>query len=146
MLSKPVEEFGNNKNNFDGKQSYCKECGRQKDRKNYLCGQNRKQKIRASAAERKRRNYFYVQEYLKNHPCVDCGEDDASYLEFDHVRGTKSANVSSMVHQCFSLENIQAEIDKCEIRCIKCHRNKTVIEEGWYSFLPVSDNGNPPHS
>ena len=43
------------------------------------------------------RNRKFVLEYLCNHPCVDCGEPDPIVLEFDHVRGTKSAEISAMV-------------------------------------------------
>lgn len=42
------------------------------------------------------RNRQSVIEYLRLHPCVDCGEDDLRVLDFDHVRGTKTRNVSRM--------------------------------------------------
>ena len=35
--------------------------------------------------------------YLSQHPCVDCGETDAHVLEFDHVKGKESNNISKMV-------------------------------------------------
>jgi hypothetical protein len=63
----------------------------------------------------------YVFTYLSNHPCVDCGEADPMVLTFDHVRGTKKMNISQMVNQGYSLDAIQQEIDKCEIRCGNCH-------------------------
>jgi hypothetical protein len=63
----------------------------------------------------------YIFNYLKQHPCVDCGETDPLVLSFDHVRGTKKMNVSQMVNQGYSLEIIQTEVDKCEVRCMNCH-------------------------
>jgi DNA-directed RNA polymerase subunit RPC12/RpoP len=63
----------------------------------------------------------YVTEYLNTHPCVDCGETDYIVLTFDHVRGTKKMALSQMVNQGYSITALQAEIDKCEVRCHNCH-------------------------
>lgn len=63
----------------------------------------------------------YVFDHLRSHPCVDCHESDPMVLTFDHVRGTKKMDISQMVNQGYSLELIQAEIDKCEVRCGNCH-------------------------
>jgi hypothetical protein len=63
----------------------------------------------------------YIDAYKATHPCVDCGKTDIRFLTFDHVRGTKKMNVSQMVNQGYSIEAIQAEIDKCEVRCLECH-------------------------
>lgn len=59
----------------------------------------------------------FVFGYLTSHPCVDCGENDPLVLTFDHVRGKKKMNVSQMVNQGYSLDALQKEIDKCEVRC-----------------------------
>lgn len=72
-----------------------------------------------------RRNLVYVQEYLRRHPCVDCGENDTVVLEFDHVRGKKIQAVSRMVQDSQSIETIEEEILKCEVRCANCHRRIT---------------------
>ena len=67
----------------------------------------------------------YIVEYLKNHPCIDCGESDIIVLEFDHVRGIKRANVTDLMRLNCSLINLQLEIDKCDVRCANCHRRIT---------------------
>lgn len=54
--------------------------------------------------------------------CVDCGyKGHPAALQFDHVRGTKFKNVSTMVSECYTLERIKKEIRKCEVRCANCH-------------------------
>lgn len=71
------------------------------------------------------RNKTHVLNYLSKHPCVDCGESDPIVLEFDHVRGTKEADISNMVQRGLSLVKIDSEIDKCDVRCANCHRRVT---------------------
>ena len=76
------------------------------------------------------RNSKYIRSYLENNCCVDCGEKDPIVLEFDH-KGDKRYNISDMT--TFSIEILQEEIDKCEIRCANCHRRKTAKQLGWYN-------------
>lgn len=68
------------------------------------------------------RNRNFVREYLKGHPCVDCGNDNLVVLDFDHVREEKLANISKMVSTGRSLSSLLREIEKCEVRCSNCHR------------------------
>jgi hypothetical protein len=80
----------------------------------------RRNQERAAAANRVR-----VREYLLEHPCVDCSESDPVVLDFDHVRGTKEAEVSSLVAMGASWGRILREIEKCEVRCANDHRRVT---------------------
>ena len=73
----------------------------------------------------RRRNHDHVVAYLHKHPCLDCGETDIRVLEFDHVRGTKVAPVSTMVGNGYAIVRIDKEIAKCEVRCANCHRRRT---------------------
>lgn len=75
-------------------------------------------KFKTAARERNRK---FSDDYKRKHPCVDCGEDDIVVLQFDHVNGDKDKEVSIMINKAYSLERIQREIDKCEIRCANCH-------------------------
>lgn len=64
--------------------------------------------------------------WLLSHPCVDCGEDDIRVLEFDHRPGTVKKNgVCNLINLGVSRKVIQAEIDKCDVRCANCHAIKT---------------------
>ena len=74
-------------------------------------------------------------EYLTRHPCVDCGCTDIRVLEFDHVQGRKSGNISRMVGLGYSWPTIEAEIAKCKVRCANCHRIKTSERSGSWRHL-----------
>ncbi len=84
-----------------------------------------KARARLASIQNRKRNRKYVDAYLKDHPCVDCGEADVIVLEFDHIIGEKVGNISDACRQGWSIERIQAEIDKCEVRCANCHRRIT---------------------
>jgi hypothetical protein len=80
------------------------------------------------------RNTQYVWDYLKNHPCIDCGETDPIVLEFDHIQ-EKSENISLLIGLRASIDRITKEIAKCEVRCANCHRRKTARELNWYTNI-----------
>lgn len=62
----------------------------------------------------------------KSQPCADCGHTYPPYImDFDHVRGTKECNVGNMITRAVSLARLYAEIDKCEVVCSNCHRERT---------------------
>jgi hypothetical protein len=78
------------------------------------------------------RQKLYI--YLSKHPCIDCGETDLRVLEFDHLRGNKSANIARLLHNAVSWATIEKEIAKCEVRCANCHRIKTNERGNWWRF------------
>lgn len=53
------------------------------------------------------RNKEFVDDYLEKHPCTDCGESDIIVLDFDHVTGEKTKNLSDGVRSGWSLEKNQ---------------------------------------
>jgi hypothetical protein len=64
-------------------------------------------------------------EEAKNRPCVDCGKQyHPCCMEFDHVRGTKDFGIAKAARRGVSVAKVRAEIAKCEIRCVLCHRMK----------------------
>ena len=81
---------------------------------------------------RRLRNIQIAFDHLLANPCVDCGETNPIVLEFDHVRGEKITDVSSMLRKAFSPKKIVDEIAKCEVRCANCHRKVTAQRGEWY--------------
>lgn len=77
----------------------------------------------------------FIKDYLMCHPCVDCGESDWVVLEFDHVRGKKLHNISSLMHNGSSLSKIKEEVSKCDVRCANCHRRVTASRGRFYRSL-----------
>lgn len=71
--------------------------------------------------------------YLREHPCVDCGNTDVRVLEFDHRdSATKLRDISTLASEGFGLAKVQAEINQCDVRCANCHRIRTHIQRGWW--------------
>lgn len=80
-------------------------------------------------------------EYFSCHPCVDCGQTDIRVLDFDHVKGKKSNDISKMISIGCSWSTIEAEIAKCEVRCANCHRIRESKKNGsWRHRFSRQDN------
>lgn len=98
--------------------------------KKIIADANRRREIHSG------RNAIWILDFLSSHPCVDCGESDPIVLEFDHLDpATKAFNISKARREGYSLQRIQGEIKKCEVRCANCHRRRTVRLK---HFLPKS--------
>lgn len=113
--------------------TYCKPCQREYCRRHYRRN-SRKHNLRrhANRTAYKERNRDYTAAYLLKHPCVDCSEDNPVVLDFDHVRGDKAFDISRMISAGMPLARLQAEIDKCVVRCSNCHRKKTSRDFAWF--------------
>lgn len=117
----------------DGYQYVCKRCIRQMHATHYLENIDYyKEKAIKHNAEYRLRNLQYIVDYLKQHPCVDCGETDPIVLEFDHI-SDKEYDVSKLNHSSF--ETLLEEIAKCEVRCANCHRRKTSKQFNYYEGI-----------
>ena len=132
-LTKDAAEFSFRSKSKGTRHSYCLDRGRAFAKNHYA-----KNVLYYVEKARARRNELMGEineklfNYLETHPCVDCGESDPVVLEFDHVRGKKSYNVSMMGWVGFPWDSLLREIAKCEVRCANCHRRKTAERKGSY--------------
>jgi formate-dependent nitrite reductase cytochrome c552 subunit len=101
---------------------YCRDCHNQRQKEYYKKNprstneshQRRKALIRDMVIEAKRK------------PCADCHKEYPYYvMDFDHVRGEKKFNLSVAAVKMRSLETVRKEIEKCDILCANCHRERT---------------------
>lgn len=122
------------------KQKYmaaCKACMNGRNKKKYAESENFRNKKKELATRVRLERLQYVWDYLKNHPCVDCGETDIRVLEFDHVRGIKVIGITKAIQTGWDV--LLNEIPKCDVRCANCHRKKTYDQLGWR--IPTWDEG-----
>ena len=61
----------------------------------------------------------------KQRPCADCGVEYPYYvMDFDHVEGEKSMIISDLVN-FGGTGRLLAELEKCDVVCSNCHRERT---------------------
>lgn len=117
---------------------WCRPCRRAYGREHYY---RDPEPYRARARERRRREIprirAAIDEYVRSHPCVDCGETDATVLDFDHRDRAEKVDVVSRLARGTSMRAVIAEMDKCDVRCAKCHRRKTAGDFRWSKLLGV---------
>jgi len=99
--------------------------GRTRLKKRLKCRQCTRAQMRARYADRLQ----FIDDYKLARGCTDCGwADHPKALEFDHLPGVeKRTEIARMVSQtgAYSLDDIKAEMAKCEVVCANCHRIRT---------------------
>jgi hypothetical protein len=130
QVVRPVSEFKKRRAAEDGLQSRCRQCSRDwylahKD-EHVVDVRRRNARVRAGHQDR-------LADYLLEHPCVDCGETDVRVLEFDHEDpSSKAAEIGRLAACSMPWNRIQAEIEKCSVRCANCHRRRTATMRGYW--------------
>ena len=67
----------------------------------------------------------FLSNFKKGRACEDCKLGFPYYiLQFDHVRGTKSGNLSDLA-RTVSVEELLLEIEKCDLVCGNCHAHRS---------------------
>lgn len=135
-IEKPIEEFNFKIKETGLRQLQCKECTRlliknhyNTNKEYYLLKARKRNKILRDEIN------LYIYEYLSKNPCVDCGESDVVVLEFDHIGLVPKLNTVSFLARVHRpINEIQSEIDKCEVRCANCHKRKTAKDFKWFKI------------
>lgn len=128
---KHISEFYTKAASLDGYQNICKTCTAEVSKKHY---ENNKEKIKQRTRDRVKRIKPLARQialhYLKD-GCVDCGEKDIVVLHFDHQRD-KKYEIARMINEAYSLDKLEEELQKCEVRCANCHIRKTAKDFNWW--------------
>ena len=87
----------------------------------------KKRKYQREWKDKRRRDWFE-----QAGPCVGCGETDISKLVPHHIDPNQKED-----HRIWSWskERLKKELDKCEVRCKKCHTEIT------YAHIPIPEHG-----
>ena len=119
---KPLTEF--DPRTKGGWQGYCRPCHAEYKQENY---RKNRAKFIARALAYKAKLQTTLRE-AKAGPCADCGKRYPPYvMDFDHRPGeTKLFNLGSLTaRRWVSLSMLRAEIEKCDLVCANCHRERT---------------------
>jgi len=121
-LTKPLDDFANQKSRKDGKQGQCKACRKEWYDNYYKNNPKEKQRLVANLKRDKAAARALIRE-AKDQPCVDCGVKYPYYvMDFDHL-GNKDFTIGGALTK--SLAALRAEISKCDVVCSNCHRIRT---------------------
>lgn len=118
--------------------SYCRVCQAAYRHAHYLA--NKPDYIRRAITQvhgRRVENRREVLAYLRSHSCVDCGIADPIVLEFDHRDRTRKLTEVGKMMVNMRWARVKAEIEKCDVRCVNCHRRKTARDFGWAKFAAI---------
>lgn len=132
--TKPVSEF--NRKTPGRLQTYCRSCNSAYLKRHYA--ENLAYYVAKAARFKKQQktaSRTKLLQYFATHPCVDCGETDPIVLQFDHVRGSKVAEVARLLNDGRAWRWIETEIKKCDVRCANCHIRRTAKEWGWHGYM-----------
>ena len=108
---KPLDDFTWKRPERGQRDTYCRPCRAEYGREHYV--KNRERYIAVNGARKRKvrtERMIWLVQYLREHPCVDCGEPDPVVLEFDHLRD-KSFNIGQMLAER-SWSEVLAEIKK----------------------------------
>jgi hypothetical protein len=94
-----------------------------------LWHQRNKERRTAAIKLRRSQKRQYVHSLKEGVECLDCGVEYPPYVyDFDHLpEFKKEFDLSSTGMRDKTMEQIIAEVAKCELICSNCHRHRTYI-------------------
>ena len=119
--TKPVTEFNFKRRVDNLRHPYCRDCGKLLTRSHY----KRRKRLYLDRNLRAYAERRAIVVKAKSRPCADCGVQYPYYvMDLDHREG---------VEKKFSLHSVQyatkaailREIEKCDVVCANCHRERT---------------------
>lgn len=106
----------------------CKDCYKIRGRNYYHLNKDRQLELAKKRKQKYIKERIEFLKNIKNKACYDCGiKYPALVMDFDH-RGDqkKISSVSNLVFGKMSkFDTIQQEIEKCDLVCANCHRQRT---------------------
>jgi hypothetical protein len=135
---KAPDEFAWRRKSRGQRDNYCRACRTAYKHEHYS---RNKQRYIDSARRRTERiiaeRTAYLVSFLREHPCVDCGESDPLVLEFDHLREKRFSIGRGMRERPWKA--VLAEIEKCDVVCANCHRRRTNRRGGFIRTVIAAD-------
>lgn len=126
---KDITEFGVDKRNKDGLNRVCKVCKRELDKE--YNDRHKDQRREASKQWAKNNPDKIVEQTCRRkdflwslkQPCIKCGEDRPSVIEFHHIDPTtKLFNISRVTYNgARTKRDVIEEVKKCVCLCANCH-------------------------
>jgi hypothetical protein len=127
--TKEIKEFYQRKKYRSGEYyERCKECFKKRGKEYYHLNHERQLTLALKRKARYRKERFDYLEKIKNNPCTDCGKIYPPWvMDFDHRESeVKIGTISWLaIHDTANLEKINKEIEKCDLVCANCHRQRT---------------------
>jgi hypothetical protein len=119
---------------FYTRSAMCKVCHHEYNKQHYI---ENKQAYLVKAKlnnERYRLKFrVFLWDYLTEHPCVVCNENDPIVLDFDHINpANKEFNIAETMKLQIGMVRLKKELAKCQVLCANCHRRRTAIQFGWW--------------
>ena len=126
LCEKPVSNFSRKYKSYS---SYCKLCNSIYLKAHYQNNKHYYKLKRQRSQSKYRQRLRNIIEFYKKKLCADCNIAYPYWImQFDHIDGNKLFTIGNSTSSRYtSVDNLIAEINKCEVVCANCHANRTYI-------------------